>query len=249
MASLWEETWEPQQFPSLTGHMRTHTLVIGGGMAGVLCAYFLHQAGVPYVLVEADRLCSGITKNTTAKITSQHGLIYHQLVERFGLDRAQGYLHANQQALEQYRELCSTLDCDFQAQPAYVYDLEDRGKIEEELHALDSLGHPATFAQKLPLPFPVAGAVCFPNQAQFHPLQFVQTISKGLNIFEHTPVRELVGSTAVTDQGRITADHIIVATHFPPLSPSGMRLEVESPGAHLGLPLSRLPLYPERQAH
>lgn len=84
MASLWEETWRPPEFPRLEGDVDTHVLVVGGGMAGVLCAYFLHRAGVPYVLAEADTIGSGITKNTTAKITSQHGLIYHQLVRRWG---------------------------------------------------------------------------------------------------------------------------------------------------------------------
>lgn len=221
MRSLWEQTWNRPVFEPLEGDTNTDVLIIGGGMAGVLCAYLLHQAGVPYVLAEADTLCSGITKNTTAKLTSQHGLIYHKLVRTFGVARAKEYLFANQAALQKYRELCPGLDCEFEEKSAYVYSLHDRRKLEQELAALEQLGFPGEFVQDLPLPFPTAGGVRFPNQAQFHPLKFVSALSQGLHIYEHTPVRELVGTTAITDRGRIRAKKIIVTTHFPFLNKHG----------------------------
>lgn len=221
MASLWEETWRPPEFPRLEGDVDTHVLVVGGGMAGVLCAYFLHRAGVPYVLAEANTIGSGVTKNTTAKITSQHGLIYHQLVRRWGVERARQYLAAQEEALERYRTLCRDIDCGFEEKDAYVYALDSREKIDRELSALERLGAPKEFAGALPLPFPVAGAVRFPRQAQFHPLRFLAAISNGLHVYERTPVRQLAGTTAVTDRGRITARKIIVATHFPFLNKHG----------------------------
>ena len=92
--------------------MKTDVLIIGGGITGILCAYLLHQADVPYALVEAETVCSGITKNTTAKITSQHGLIYSKLIRRLGTERAKQYLQANEAALEQYRKVCGGIDCD-----------------------------------------------------------------------------------------------------------------------------------------
>ena len=215
MESLWEQTWEPPHFPALEGDCSTDVLIIGGGMAGILCAYQLHCAGVPYVLAESERIGSGITKNTTAKITSQHGLIYDKLITKFGLERAAQYLAANQAALERYRELCRKIDCGFEEKAAYTYSLNHRNKIEREVKALDRLGFSAEFVETLPLPFPVAGAVRFSHQAQFHPLQFVSGIAKDLHIYEHTQVRELVGTTAVTDRGQIHAGKIIVTTHFP----------------------------------
>ena len=221
MESLWEKTWEQPNLPALGGDRSTDVLIIGGGMAGVLCAYQLHCAGVPYVLVEVETICSGITKNTTAKITSQHGLIYDKLIYKFGIERAKQYLAANEAALQAYRELCRKIDCGFEEKAAYTYSLDDRRKIERELNALEKLGFPAEFADKLPLPFPVAGAVKFPNQAQFHPLKFVSGIVTGLHIYEHTQVRELMGTTAVTNHGRIRAKKIIVTTHFPFLNKHG----------------------------
>ena len=178
-------------------------------------AYQLHQAGVPYVLAEADTICSGVTKNTTAKLTIQHGLIYHKLIARFGVERIRGYLESQEEALGRYRTLCRHLDCDYEEQDSYVYARDNLRNIERELDALHRLGFPGEFASQLPLPFPVTGSVKFPRQAQFHPLKFAAAISQGLHIYEHTMVKELIGRTAITNHGRIHAKHIVVTTHFP----------------------------------
>ena len=215
MKSLWEQTAELNHFDCLDGNIKTDVLIIGGGMAGLLCAYQLHQAGVPYVLAEAATLCSGVTKNTTAKLTIQHGLIYHKLITRFGVERARGYLAAQEEALGRYHTLCRHLDCDYEEQDSYVYARDNLRNIERELDALHRLGFPGEFSSQLPLPFPVAGGVKFPHQAQFHPLKFAVAISQGLHIYEHTMVKELIGRTAITNHGRIHAKHIVVTTHFP----------------------------------
>ena len=161
MKSLWEQTWAHPNFGRLESDETTDVLIIGGGMAGVLCAYFLQQAGIPYVLAEEKTICSGITKNTTAKLTSQHGLIYHKLIQTFGADRAQQYLSANEAALQKYRELCRHIDCDFEEKSAYVYALHDKRKLEQELAALEKLH----FAQSLP-------NICRSPSPQQAPLNF-----------------------------------------------------------------------------
>lgn len=221
MASLWEKTATMPAFERLEGDVKTDVLIIGGGMAGILCAYRLHQAGVPYVLVEAEKICRGTTGCTTAKITVQHGLICHKLIQQFGTERARQYLRANEEALEQYRQVCRGIDCDFEEQTAYVYSLDDREKIDRELEALEQLGGHGEAAGQLVLPFPVAGAIAYPGQAQFHPMKFAAALAKDLNIYEHTMVRELIGTTGVTDRGTIRAQHVIVATHFPFLNKHG----------------------------
>ena len=100
--SVWSAEMELPKFDKLKGEVNTDVFIIGGGMCGILCAYFLQQAGVDYVLVEGDRIASGITKNTTAKITSQHGLIYSKLINDFGIENARKYLEANEKALREY---------------------------------------------------------------------------------------------------------------------------------------------------
>jgi len=218
--SLWSETSNLPSFAPLTKNIKTDVLIIGGGITGILCAYYLKQAGVPYILAEANTICSGITKNTTAKITSQHGLLYAKLLKN-SPEKAKLYLDANEAALEEYRRLCKNSSCNFQEKPSFVYSLTDERKIENEMHALRTLGFPAEYTHHLPLPFQIAGAVGFPKQAQFHPLKFIAGIATDLNIYEHTKVQELIGTTAVTNHGRISADKIIIATHFPILNKHG----------------------------
>jgi protein subunit release factor A len=100
MSSLWTENIEMPEFPTLEKDIRTQVLIIGGGMAGVLCAYFLQQAGVDYCLLEKDRICQGVTGHTTAKITAQHGLIYEKSLQSMGQERAELFLKANLKAVE-----------------------------------------------------------------------------------------------------------------------------------------------------
>ena len=221
MRSLWNETVTRHDFPTLESDIKTDVLIIGGGIAGILTAYFLQQNDVPYVLVEKDRICGGTTGNTTAKITFQHGLCYHKMLQSSGLERADMYLQANRMAFGKYAALCREIDCGYEIKNNYVYATDDRQKLEDEISALSKIGYNAVFAKDLPLPVNTVGAVCFEDQAQFHPLRFLYAIAKGLNIYEHTFVREMEGTTAVTDRARISAGKVIVTTHFPMINKHG----------------------------
>lgn len=221
MRSLWNETVTRPAFPTLESDTETDVLIIGGGIAGILTAYFLQQNDVPYILVEKDRICGGTTGNTTAKITFQHGLCYHKMLRSSGLERADMYLQANRMAFGKYAALCREIDCGYEIKNNYVYATDDRQKLEDEISALSKIGYNAVFAKDLPLPVNTVGAVCFEDQAQFHPLRFLYAIAKGLNIYEHTFVREMEGTTAVTDRARISAGKVIVTTHFPMINKHG----------------------------
>ena len=215
MNSVWSQSTNLPKFKSLPGDTTTDVLIIGGGIAGILCAYYLEQKGIRYLLVEKKTICSGITKNTTAKVTSHHGLIYNQLIRQAGMDKAKQYYEVNQAAVKKYSELCKEIDCNFVEASSYVYSLKDRKKLEQEVSALESLGAPVQLADTTELPFETVGAVKLENQAQFNPLKFVAAIVNNLNIYENTFVEQIQGNTAITDKGRITAKKIIVATHFP----------------------------------
>lgn len=219
--SIWDKNTKLPSFQALNKDITTDVLVIGGGLSGILTAYYLTKAGIETVLTEGSRICSGTTKNTTAKITSQHGLIYDKMIKSRGKDIAKLYIEANQKAIEEYKNMSEDFDCDFELKDAYTYTLKDKAKIEKEVKAVNSLGVHAKFEENLNLPFKTLGAVKFKNQAQFNPLKFVKHIVKNLNIYENTFITGLSKNTAQTEQYNIKAKKIIIATHFPFLNKHG----------------------------
>lgn len=224
MESLWKKTVELPRQRVLGQDLQVQCAIVGGGMAGLLTALFLERNGVEAVVLEADRVAGGQTGNTTAKITAQHGMIYHKLLDTLGREKAQQYAHANQRAIEQYRQIAGDLgiSCWMEELPAYLYSRLEEEPLRREADAAKSLGFDAAFTMDTTLPFPVAGAVRFENQSQFHPLEFLQGILPKLTVYEETPVLSVEGDALVTPGGRVTAEEIVFATHYPFLNLPGM---------------------------
>ncbi len=207
---------------ALPGNRRVQTAVIGAGMAGILTAYFLKKEGVDVVVVEAGRIAGGQTKNTTAKITSQHGLIYHKMMQKAGREKAQNYAMAAEDAVKIYERIIKEekVECHFKKLPSYLYTLYKSriGDLEKEAATARELGMKARFVEGrelTELPFEAAGAVCFENQGQFSPLEFIKALSGPLEIYENTKVLSVKGHVVLTDKGEITADNIVFACHYP----------------------------------
>ena len=219
--SLWQHETTLPSFDSLKGDIKTDVLIIGGGMCGLLCGYYLKQSGIDCVLVEAEKIASGTSGNTTAKITSLHGAIYGDLIEKSGIETAQKYFDINQKAINEYEKITKAVDCGFTKSTAYTYSLNDKAKIENEYNALLKLGASAEFNTKSPLPFKVSAIVGLQSQAEFNPLKFIEYIIKDLNIYENTRILKVDGNTAHYNGGKVRANKIIVASHFPFINKHG----------------------------
>lgn len=223
MKSVWSESCKFRKREALNKDIKTDVLVIGAGIAGILTAYMLKQKGREVVVIDAAEIASGNTKNTTAKITSQHDLIYSKLISEFGEEKARQYAKANELAIKKYKEIIEykRIECDFEEKPAYVYSLNEVDVLKEEVEAAKNLGIDAEFVQEANLPFKINGAVKFNNQAQFNPLKFLKGISNELVIYENTRALEIKENLVVTSGGNITANNIVVATHYPIMNAPG----------------------------
>lgn len=222
MDSLWSKTVERPDFPQLSGDAACDVLIIGGGMAGVLLAKELHQRNVDYLLIEAKRIGSGTTQGTTAVLTAQHDTLYENLIRRFGEEKARQYLKANLDAVERFRALSADIPCDFEEKPSFMFSRMDDRALRREAQTVRRLGFPAQFVTKTRLPFPVAGAVIYPDMAAFHPLKFCYGIAQGLNIRENTFAQRIDRDLVVTDRGTIRAKKIVIAAHFPFINSRGL---------------------------
>ncbi|MGE4353276.1 MAG: FAD-dependent oxidoreductase [Oscillospiraceae bacterium] len=222
MEYLWEADVSAPHFNSLTENVSTDVLVVGGGMAGVLCAALLRERGVDCLLAEAKTIGSGVTKGTTAVLSAQHDTLYTDLIKRFGTQKAAQYLDANRNAVNRFRQLAEKIPCDFEEKASYMYSRTDSNALSREAETVNRLGFPAEFTTQTNLPFPVAGAVRYPGMAQFHPLKFLYGAAGGLKIFENTFIHRIADSIAYTNSGKISARKIIIATHFPFIDRRGL---------------------------
>ncbi len=190
----------------------------------MLTAYKLTKRGQNVVLIDAETVGSGVTKNTTAKITSQHRPIYHRLISSRGIEAAKAYAKSNENAIREYEQIISELniDCDFKKNTAYVYSTCDKELIRREMNAALMCGIDAFYTEDSDLPFKIKAMYGFKNQAEFDPLKFLFAVAKKLTVFEHTRAIDIENSTVITNRGKISAKHIVVATHYPFYNKSGL---------------------------
>lgn len=196
MESIWTKNTEKKDCEVLSGNQKTDTVVIGAGMAGVLTAYYLQQVRIPVIVLEADRVGSGQTRKTTAKITSQHNLIYEKLLRVFGKEKAIHYARANEKAIDAYEQLIEKekIDCDFVRCSSFLFSRTGEELLRAEEKAAEQLHLPVRYTQKTELPFSVAGALEFQNQAKFHPLHFLFHLADQLTVYEKTKVLRVEGN-------------------------------------------------------
>jgi glycine/D-amino acid oxidase-like deaminating enzyme len=225
--SLWLATTPTTDYPKYQASDDVFDAVIaGGGIAGILTAWQLHQAGLKVAVVEKNKIVENTTGNTTAKLTSQHNLVYDFLIKKHGQEAARAFGQANQQAITDIKQLAEELkiDCDFEPGDAYVYTERDDklADINQEVEAAKSLGLPASFETSIELPIDIKGAIKFSDQAQFHPRKFLLGIAKAMSdkvsIYEQTEVLDIVPGqtpTLKTKNGDIKAKYIIGATKYP----------------------------------
>lgn len=220
--SIWRDTASCSDRASLKGDIQTDVAIIGGGLAGILTAHFLEQAGRNCIVLEAGQIGSGQTGNTTAKVTSQHGLIYKKLIQSAGRKQAQQYADANQEAIERYRILVRkyNIDCEWQERAAYIYTTKDDRSLRDEYRAAAELHLPVALTEKTELPFQVTAALRFAGQASFHPLKFLQKMSGQVTVYEKTKVLRADPHLLMTNRGNVEAEQIVFTGHYPfPLQP------------------------------
>ena len=226
--SYWIDSTPPTSYPRLAEDTEADVAVIGGGIAGVCTAWEVASTGRSVVLLEADRIVTGVTGYTTAKLSALHTLAYARIARAFGKDGAGLYAQSQQSAVERAAALIDELgiDCDLERVPGFTY-AESEAEVQhvrDEADAAREAGLPASFVTETGLPFPVAGAVRVEDQAQFHPRKYLLALAEDLShrggrIFERTRavgLDEGQPCRVTTEQGRIVvARDVVVATHYP----------------------------------
>ncbi|WP_062051429.1 FAD-dependent oxidoreductase [Bacillus sp. JCM 19034] len=232
----WRESTSLTSYPALNQDIDVDVAVVGGGITGLTSAYLLAKEGKKVALLEASTLANGTTGHTTAKITAQHGLIYYEFLSHFGLDTARLYYEAETSAIQFIEDLVAkeSIECHFTKQDAILYTTMNRGvsKLESEFETYKKIGIDSEWRDTLPLRnVPVKAALIMKNQAQFHPIEYIDQLIKlcqslGVQIYEHTVVNDIKNGDkqtifSTTDH-QVSADDVIIASHFPCVDGKGL---------------------------
>ncbi len=234
MKSLWIETTKDEIILNpLEKDKETEICVIGGGLFGLTTAYYLTQQGKKVIVLEKGEIGEKVSGNTTGKITSQHGLFYEHLINDYGKEYAKKYLEANEEAIENIKEIIKKeqIECEFYKQNAYVYTMQEDEVIEiqKEVEAVKELGKEAEFVTQTELPFKIKGAIKFKEQAQFHARKYMIGLCKAIlkqnEIYAYTTVTDVVKEedkyNIYTDRGNVKAKYVVIATHYPIINMPG----------------------------
>lgn len=228
ITSYWIDSTAKTDYKALDKDIKVEVAVVGGGIVGLTAAYLLKKQGVKVAVLEASKILQGATGFTTAKITSQHGLIYDKIINIFGLDLAKQYANANEDSIDFIENLVEELniECNFERTSAYMYTADEKyiKDIEKETEAALKVGIKARFLRDLPIDLGSKAAVVFENQAQFHPRKYLLPIAEKIHgdgsfIFENTEAMgiekgDLINITTSTGK-KVSASKLIIASHFP----------------------------------
>ena len=224
--SFWLDSTETTSFPQME-NVTVDVAIVGAGITGITAAYLLKKAGKTVALIEAQQIAASASGHTTAKVTSLHQLIYADLIDRHGEEKARLYGESNQAGVEFVANTVEQerIDCDFQRNDTYSFaeDKKNLDKIQKEYDAAVKLGLPAEFVTETTLPFDIAGAIKFTNQAQFHVRKYLLHLANtipgdGSYIFEDSRVQTVdEGTPCKVHANGITlqATDVLLTTHLP----------------------------------
>lgn len=213
----------------------TDICIIGAGIFGLTCGYYLSKLGYRVVLLEKDEIGQKTSGHTTAKITSQHDLFYDYLLNSFDEKLAKDYLLANQEAIYHIKDIIDeeSISCDFEFQSNFVYTTKksEVSQIEKEVKAVQSLDFPAQFVAETSLPFKILAGIQFPKQAQFHPMKYMDglvscILKRNGKIYTNTPAFDLQKDENAyfvsTPNHKVHAKFVVLACHYPFLNFPGL---------------------------
>jgi glycine/D-amino acid oxidase-like deaminating enzyme/nitrite reductase/ring-hydroxylating ferredoxin subunit len=225
--SLWLATASVTDYPALDEGLDVDVAVLGGGITGLTTALLLKRDGARVAVIEAGHVGTGVTGCTTAKVSALQGTIYSTISGRHGDEAAATYAAASLAGVELVEQLTreQAIECDLESRPAFTYAATDDevATVEQEAAAAQRAGLPAALDAEAGVPYPVAAAVRLDAQLQFHPVRYVQGLAAavegdGCVVAEGTRALDVEQGSPCrirTQAGTITAERVVVATHYP----------------------------------
>ena len=223
--SYWTDIVAPSKQNTLKENLETDVVIVGGGIAGLSIAYCLIQSGKKVVLVEDGFIGSGETGRTTAQFAAALDNRYYDLEKIFGEEQAKLIAESHIAAINFVEQTIKkeNIDCEFERVNGYLFlhptDKDD--SLKRELKAALKAGVEIKEVDEVPGLLQSEKALCFMNQAQFHPLKYLNALCKIIEenegkIFTGTHAEKINHEGITTTEGfTVKAKHVVVATNSP----------------------------------
>ncbi|WP_040285583.1 FAD-dependent oxidoreductase [Sporosarcina koreensis] len=222
--SLWLETAYPRtELPALKEDVTCDVCIIGGGLSGLTAAYLLAKTGKHVVLLEKDRILEGASGNNTGKLTTQHDIIYAELIKKHGADAARLYYRTNDEAIRFAESIAAGDELRTSQSVLYASTADGLQQIENETAAYQEIGIHGDRKLNSELPIDILGTLTIHDQAQLHPVRFGQhlcelAMKEGAGIHEKSDVRSMDlkdKSLELASGAVVRFNELILCTHYP----------------------------------
>lgn len=223
--SYWLDSIEPIKFQPLRSNLKTETVIVGGGLAGLSVAYCLSKAGRKVVVVEDGFVGSGESGRTTAHVVNALDDRYAEIERILGEEKCRLAAESHTAAINFIERVSreENIDCDFTRLDGFLFlhPTDDRKTIDEEFVVTNKYGIHTEKMEGVPGVEGETG-VClrFPDQAQFHPLKYLKgladcVIRNGGAIYTETHVDRMHKGGIKAGDYAIEAEHVVVTTNTP----------------------------------
>jgi glycine/D-amino acid oxidase-like deaminating enzyme/nitrite reductase/ring-hydroxylating ferredoxin subunit len=227
--TCWQQTDSRALSPSLLEDAMAKVCIVGAGIAGLTTAYLLNRAGHSVIVVDDGPIAGGETGRTTGHLSNAIDRRYFSIERLHGQKGARLVAESHSQAIEAIENIIATerIDCDFERLNGYLF--VPAGASTEILHQELEAAHRAGLLEVSLLPraplecFNTGPCVCFPGQAQFHPLKYMTALAavieqRGGRIFTGTHATNIEGgptASVQTNGPTVHSDYVVVATNTP----------------------------------
>jgi glycine/D-amino acid oxidase-like deaminating enzyme len=221
----------PYTFPKLDSNKTTDVVIIGAGISGALVRYYLLEAGLSCVTLDARTIGLGSTSASTSLLQYEIDTALHELIDKVGKEKAERAYHLCNNAIHTLGDIAAALgfeEYEFRDSLYFAAYKKDIAFLRREFEARRQAGFDVAFMDDKAVAkqygFKAPAAILSRHGAQTNAYGFTHRLlqfkkGEGAEIYDRTPVlkteQKKNGVVLHTQNGfTVKAGHVVYATGY-----------------------------------